>query len=203
MKKLLLLATAIAFVVGVSVASAAPVAGTLTGEVDITGSVAAKCTVITAGTNPEGQDFGSTIALGELAGTGGTLKIALSGTTSGSPAGGVQNFRVNCTGAGNAITLKADPIVAATSAPSGYANTVNFTAEADYAVVGGSSPVVQSHTSDSTTNSASFPAGVRLANASNNVQIQVYALATPNAGDILVADPSYLGHVTVTISPGA
>lgn len=202
MKKLLLLATAIAFV-GASTASAAPAVGTLTGEVDITGSVAAKCTVVTAGTNPEGKDFGSTIALGELAGTDGTLKTALFGTTSGSPAGGIQNFRVNCTGAGNAISLKADPIVAATSAPSGYANTVNFTAEADYAVVGESSPVVQSHTSDSTTTSASFPAGVRLANASNNVQIQVYALATPNAGDILVADPSYLGHVTVTISPGA
>jgi hypothetical protein len=202
MKKLLLLATAIAFAGSVSAAYAVPT-GTLTGEVDITGSVAAKCSVVTAGTNPEGQDFGSTIALGELAGTDGTLKTALSGTTSGSPAGGVQNFRINCTGAGNAITLKADPIVAATSAPTGYANTVNFTAEADYAVVGGTSPVVQSHTSDSTTNNASFPAGVRLANAANNVQIQVYGLATPNAGDILVADPSYLGHVTVTISPGA
>ncbi|MGA0602874.1 hypothetical protein ACO2Q3_19350 [Caulobacter sp. KR2-114] len=168
-----------------------------TGTVTLGGHVDAKCSVV----GGSGSTFSSSVDLGDLSGSDGQLRAALAATTASSPAGGVQNFQIACTGAGNTITLKADPIKAQTAAATGYANTINYTAEVDVALASGSTSST-SHASDSTVTTTNLNAADRLANLANNVQIKAYGLNT-TAGALLVADPNYSGLISVTISPGA
>lgn len=169
-----------------------------TGTVTLGGHVDTKCSAI----GGSGSTFSSSVDLGDLSGADGQLSAALAATSASSPAGGVQNFQIACTGAGNNISLKADPIKAQTAvAATGYANTINYTAEVDVALASGSTSST-SHTSDSTTTTTTLNAADRLANQANNVQIKAYALNT-TAGALLVADPNYSGLITVIISPGS
>lgn len=169
-----------------------------TGTVILGGHVDTKCSAV----GGSGSTFSASVDLGDLSGANGQLSAALAATTASLPAGGVQNFQIACTGAGNTITLKADPIKASTAtASSGYASTVNYTAEVDVALASGSTSST-SHTSDSTSTTTNLAAADRLANQPNNVQIKAYALNT-TAGALLVADPNYSGLITVTISPGS
>lgn len=200
MKRLFLIGAAAVALTGIAATSAGAVV--TTGVINITGHVPAQCSVITAGTPPSG-DFGNSVNLGNLADANGHLLSALAGSTNSL---GTQSFQVSCTGAGNQITLKATPLATnpVVAAPAGYANTINYTAEADYSVVGGTSPVVQSHTSDSSTSTTSFDSGVRLANTAGNIVIKAYSFNTSNtATDILVASTNYAATITVTIDPGA
>jgi hypothetical protein len=198
MKTLLILACASALGAFAAPAMAADVTGT----VDITGLVAAKCTVITGGS---GSTFGSTIALGELSDPDGTLSAAYKNSTLVAPASAVQNFRVSCTGANNAISVTANPIVSAAGAPSGFTNHVDYTSSVDFAVVGGAASSPERFTAASNGAAATGPLGanVRLANVANNIQVRIYGLNTANATDVLVAGNDYAGSVVVTIGPGA
>lgn len=201
MKKLLLLAAATAALAGAATtASAADVTGTVT----ITGQVEARCTVITGGS---GSTFSSTLPLGELADTDGTLATALKNASYVSPAGAVQNFRVTCTGANNAISVQANPIVSSVNAPTGFTNKVDYSSTVDFAVVGGAAVSPEQLTANTKVSgglaSGLLGANVRLANQANNIQVRIFALNTTNATDVLVAGSDYTGTVVVTIGPGA
>jgi len=202
MKKLLMLATTASLTLfAISTASAAT---TVTGVVDLTGTVPAQCSVVNGGTPPSG-DFGATISVnvaGSIADPAtGHLLTGLQGGTDA--LAGQAVFQINCTGGNNTATLKATPLAlnpAVGVTPSGYASSVSYTGEVDFATTG--SPVSITRTSDSTTSPAST--GFRLANPGNNVAIKAHDFTTGAnvATDILMAG-SYLGEITVIITPGA
>jgi hypothetical protein len=201
MKKLLLLASA---TVALGAFAAPASAADVTGTVSITGLVAAKCTVITGGS---GSTFSSTIPLGELSNPDGTLSTAYKTSTFVAPASAVQNFRVTCTGANNAISVTANPIVSAVNAPTGFTNKVDYTGAVEFAVVGGAAVTPENYTADTTVSggvvTGVLGANVRLANTANNIQVRIYGLKTANATDVLVAGNDYLGSVVITVGPGA
>jgi hypothetical protein len=193
MKKIALIALA------ASAAIATPAAAqTATGIVNITGSVAAKCMVVPIVTPAaDGSTFGTTVAMGELAQSDGTLKdtATLAGTF-GSVGGAGLSAHVVCTSAGTDVTVNADPLVSATAGGSGYTNTVNFTADVTFTKVSGPQIVSNASTAPAAT-AASL--GARLAATGTNVSI---ATSAWNATGILVAATDYTGKITVVISPG-
>jgi len=198
---------ALAATVALAAAPAAFADTSETGIVDLIGNVPDQCSVISSTTSggavPGGASFGDTVNLGTIAGANGELGGSISGSTADQLP--TETFQINCTGANNQVTLVATPL-ATTGAtpPAGYANSVNYTAEADFAVVGGgANPAVLSQSSTiATPASANLGAGVRLANSgSNNVTIKAYGFNTTNPTAILVAG-TYNGQITVTISAG-
>ena len=166
MNKTILIGAAL---LGLAVAPAA-LAQTVTGTVNVTGSVAAKCVVITGGS---GASFSGSIPLGELAGTDGTLSSTLSGSTNASPAGSTQ-FRVNCNSVAPKVTLSATRLALAPSAtaPAGYTGVIDYTAALDASLSSGSTQTVSYVTA------AALPAATvqalssSLANSANNLTIK-------------------------------
>ena len=173
-------------------------AQTVSGDVTITGSVAPKCLVVTGGT-PAGTTFAGTIALGELSQATGLLRTDLA--TTFNTAANALAFQVVCTSAKPTVTVDANPIVATTAtAPSGYANTVHYQATVTFdETPSGSEAVVN----DSLTNAAatSLQLANRLASGATNIHIAGANFRTPNVTDIMAADPSYVGHILITIAP--
>lgn len=127
-------AGAIAFLALAAAANPAA-AQSVSGTVTITGTVGDKCIVTDTGDDPN-TDFGGIIDLGALDATDGTLRpigtiLASSNLTN-------LGFRVVCTTAAPRVAVTAAPMVnPAAAATTGYANTVHFTADANFSVVGG------------------------------------------------------------------
>ena len=177
-------------------------------KVDVTAQVGTVCSVISGGTAGGAGTFGDSVNLdnvgaagGKIVNANGTVRTDLNTSTSAA-ASVAQTYQINCTGTNDAITLKATPLATAIAAPTGYANTVNYTAEADFAVTGGTSPVKLTDSSDSTTHNGLLGSGVKLANAAGDILIKAYAFNTsPNPGNVLVAG-AYQGVITVTITAG-
>jgi hypothetical protein len=174
-----------------------------TGEIDITGSVGAKCTVITGGPGPNGANFGATVPLGELSDANGHLRSDIQSSS----AIGVLTlpFTLSCSGANAAVTVQADPLANAAAAPTGYANRIDYTANAHFLLI---APVSSTSTLDVTDASSvagatpgSFGSGKYLQNVANNVTITAYSFGTAStATDVLVAG-AYAGKILVTITP--
>lgn len=198
MNKILL--TALAAASALALASPAA-AQSVTGTVNITGSVAPKCQVIASGGGTS-STFGATVALGELSQSNGLLRTDADLTAAfngGGTGSAVLTFRVVCTTAAPAVTVDANPIVAAALAPSGYANRIDYAATSTFSLVG---PASQPVSNDST--AAAATAAVltnRLTGTGDNVVITATNFRTPNLTDIMVADGSYAGSIVVTISP--
>ncbi len=167
----------------------------VTGTVTITGTVGDKCIVTDAGDVPD-PDFGGLIELGQLDDTDGTLKDL--GTISASNNLTDLGFRVVCTTASPTVTVTAEPMVnPSITAPDGYADTVHFTADANFSVVGGTD------TYSVTTDATALATGTlsdRLATGPDNVQIDLSNFHTPETDDVLTAG-TYTGTVSITISP--
>lgn len=195
--KRLLLATAV--ITSVHTATAFATVTDVTGTVNVTGSVAAKCVVTDAGasgTTP--ATLGDTIALGELAAADGTLLSTLSGSTSGAPAGGItKNFRVNCNTGAPKVTLTATSLSNPATAATGYSNAVNYTAGLDIDQAN-SSTASFTYNTGTAAGTGTSPLTSPLKNATNNVRVKVYGLNT-TTGNLLVAG-NYAGVVTVTIN---
>lgn len=178
-------------------AAPAAMAQTVTGTVNVTGSVAAKCVVITGGS---GSSFSGSIPLGELAGTDGTLSSTLAGSTNASPGGSTQ-FRVNCNSAAPKVTLSSTrlALTPTATAPTGYANVIDYTAALDAALANGSTQTVSYVTA------AALPAATvqslsdSLANSANNLTVKAYALNTAS-GALLMAG-NYSSVISITIEP--
>lgn len=193
MNKTILIGAAL---LGLAVAPAV-MAQTVTGTVNVTGSVAAKCVVITGGA---GGSFSGSIPLGELAGTDGTLSSTLSGSTNAAPAGSTQ-FRVNCNSVAPKVTISSTrlALTPSASAPTGYTGVIDYTAALDASLSSGSTQTVAYVTA------AALPAATvqalssSLANTANNLTVKAYALNT-GAGDLLMAG-NYASVISITIEP--
>lgn len=166
----------------------------LDGTVTINGSVASKCTA-TGG-------FTDTQDLSELADADGLLSTTHSGTTAGAPAF-TSNFTVRCTGANAGVSVTSTALTTATTAPTGYTNTVNFTGRGAFDLVhatnGASTLNVDDDSSVAAATTDSFGAANFLANTTNNVRVSAYALNT--AASALLVAGSYTGSIVVTITP--
>jgi hypothetical protein len=187
MKKLLLLATATAFV-GFAAAPAFAATGDATGTVTVNGNVTAKCSA---------SSSTDTIEVGELSDATGHVV----GTFTSSP---TAHLTFTCTSALPTVAVTATHLTGPATTDAGYTNVVNYTATVTPIIVGGgpNSALPVYHTVDASgVNSVKLDA--RLANASNNIEVDV---SGPNTdGGLLVASgvDGYTGTVTVTVSPTA
>lgn len=193
MRKLLILA------VPAMVAATPALAQNATGTVIINGSVANKCAVVS--TTSTSQTWGTTVQLGELTQTDGTLRSSSSLSSDFLGSGGsALNAKVVCTTANPSITVNADPLVntaVSTTAGSGYTNTVHFQADVTVNKVGGSSV----YTNDSNAAPSGPTAlGDRLAAGATNVFIASSNWRTVGTDSLLVAG-AYQGQIVVTITP--
>ncbi len=188
MKKIALFAAATA-----AVLATPAMAQNVTGTITLNGTVAGKCSVTSA---PAGTTFAQTVNFGELAKADGTLRSGLSTDFSTTP---VQATVVCNTGTPK-VSVDANPMVNAafTPVPTGYANTINYTA--NVAVATATPGTVNFSNATTAAPSAAIAVGAALANSANNVVITTTGFATPAATDILGAG-SYTGTITVVISP--
>jgi hypothetical protein len=200
MKRILMTAGASALLL--ALAGTASAAAT-TGEIDITGTVASKCTVTAGGPGPNGSNFGATVPLNELADANGHLRSDIQSST---PISALNlGFTLTCTGANAGVVVKADPMLNAAAAPTGYANRVDFTANAHFLLISAPSSTSTLDVSDTSnlvaTGSGAFGASKYLQNVANNVVVSAYSFGTTNtATDVMVAG-AYAGDILVTITP--
>lgn len=187
--------TAAIVVATLGLAASPAFAQSTSGTINITGSVEGKCTVA-------GGSYVDTVALAELSDANGTLRSDLATTTAATPAFS-KSFTVACTGANVGVAVTSTAVSnSGVSAPSGYANAIDFTGRAAVQLVsaGGSSTLnVDDASNVAAATSASAGAGAYLANAAGNVTISGYAFNTPSNA-ILVAG-SYAGQVVVNLTP--
>jgi hypothetical protein len=194
MKKIGLVSVAV-----LAAAIATPVAAQdVTGTVEITGSVAAKCIVQTESSTS--STFGTTVALGELAQADGTMKTDLA-TTFGTVGGAGLSAKVICTTANPTISVNANPITSATAAGTGYDNSIDF--QADVTVVTLSANASPYSNDSAASAGVATALGSRLANSASNVTIAASNFRTNNLTDLLVAATDYAGSIVVVIAPGA
>lgn len=182
-------------------APAAAQSADATGTVNITGSVGDKCIVVTSG-GAAGQTFGGTVALGDLAAADGTLATDLETRFNAAGNNAALQARVVCTTAAPKISVNADPITAQTNtapANSGYDDSVDFQANVALTTVGQNNGPFSNDSASAPGASAAI--GSRLANSATNVVITATNFRTSALSDLLVADPSYKGTITVVISP--
>jgi len=161
-----------------------------TGTINLQGTVAGQCSV-TGG----GQSFSETINLGELSGNDGRLRTDL---TDASP-DAVRNFSVVCTSATPRVRLSATRLSTATTAPTGYASDIDFTAEVAVLQASGTPPQITYTTASSLPAPTDVSLNAPLANAADNVTLRVYSFGTA-AGALLVAG-DYTSVISITISP--
>lgn len=195
MKKIVLLALAASTVAVATPASAQ----TVTGTINLTGSVAPKCLVLPG----NGSAFGPTAAiqLGELADATGKLRAS---STLESQINGVAGTtaRVVCTSAAPTISVDATALATSATATTGYDNSIDFNANVVVTTTTGSASF------DNDSGSAALPAtaiGGRVANnGGDNIVITTSNFRTDNpTTDLLVASPTYTGSIVVVIAPGA
>ena len=197
--KLMKRRAALAVLGAVASATLAPpaMAQTVSGTVNVTGSVAAKCVVITGGS---GGTFSGSIPLGELAQADGTLSTTLSGSTNASPGGSTQ-FRVNCNTAAPKVTLSSTrlSLTPSAAAPSGYTGDIDYTAALDAALSNSTTQTVSYVTAAALPAATVQSLSTSLANSAGNLTVKAYALNTAS-GALLMAG-NYQSTISITIEP--
>jgi hypothetical protein len=199
MNKVLLTALAAASAIGIAAPAAAQ---SVTGVVNITGNVNSKCMVVTAG-NPTGPaTFGGTVGLGNLAQADGTLATDLATRFNAAGNNTQLQYKIVCTSANTNVSVDADPIVAATGlAQTGYANRVDYKAHVAVTLVGGAGAPLANDSTAAAATAINYPD--RLAPGATNIVVTADTFRTPVVTDILVADSTYTGKITIVVSPGA
>lgn len=195
MNKILLTALAAASALAIATPAAAQ---TVSGVVDITGSVADKCIVTDDGTPPSGS-FGGTVNLGTLDDTDGTLKDSSVLAAAFSAAGAANlTYRIVCTTPNTKLTVNANELTTGAVVSTGYANTVHYNANVQLALVGGNQTL--------SNDTLLVPAGAeqtftaRLATGANNVSVTADTFRTPGASDVMLAG-TYSGNIQISIAP--
>ena len=187
MKKIALLAMTAA----AAIASPA-MAQTVTGTINITGTVAAKCFVVPGA----GNTFGTNVAMGELAQSDGTLKPSATLSSTFATVGGTGlTAQVVCTSANPEVSVNSEALVNTAAADPGYDNSVDYTADVTFTRVGGTTLV-----SDASSNPAATTATLptRLTGTGTNISV---ATSGWSAAGVLVAG-SYAGKITIVVAPG-
>jgi hypothetical protein len=192
MSKFLYASTALAALLAIS---APGYAGSVSGEVDVTGQVTGSCSVI-AVAGPA-SSFSGTIALGELAGADGKL---IQETGSAGP------FTVVCNSSAPRVELSATSLVGELTPPdSTYTNVVGYTAHLAVTETSGTETFnAVSAVSGPTVTSATL--AHPLSGAPNNITVSVDTLTSNGgiltAGHYGIANPSGTGGViSITITP--
>jgi type 1 fimbria pilin len=199
MNKILL--TALAAVSALAIAAPAS-AQSVTGVVNITGNVASKCIVATPGAPTGPATFGGTVALGDLAQANGTLATDLATRFNAVGNNTQLQYKIVCTSANTNVSVDADPILASTGlAQPGYANRVDYNANVAVTLVSGAGTPVSNDSSAAAATTANY--SNRLAATGTNITVTADTFRTANLTDILVADASYTGKITIVVSPGA
>lgn len=188
MKKLALAALAI------STALATPAAAqNVTGTINIQGSVQSKCFVLP---NNAGNTFGTTVQMGELAKSDGTLiNSATLSQTFGTAGGTGLSAQVLCTSANPDVSVTAEPLANLAPADAGYDNSIDYTADVTFTQVTGSTVV---HDPSSVPAATLATLGGRLNGSGTNVTV---ATSAWNATGVLVSG-SYNGKITIVVAPG-
>lgn len=165
--------------------SAPAFAQDVTGTVNINGFVSGYCRVVS---DNNGSTFSDTWNLGELADTDGTLKTISAQTTAG------DGIRIACSSIPD-VSIEATNLVTGGAAPSGYTNTINYTAYADFDLV---TPTTQTISVASGAAASTASLTNYLENASDNVVVRADTFSTSPSTDLLVAG-SYSATITVQI----
>ena len=161
----------------------------VTGTITLNGNVAAKCSV----TPGSGATFAETVNFLELAQANGTLRTGLSTDF------GTRSATIVCNTGTPKIAVDANPLATGGTAPTGYSNTINYTASvAVNTTAANAGPFTNATTATPLT--ATTIGGGSLANAASNINITTTGYTTTNASDILVAG-AYTGNIVVVISP--
>lgn len=170
-------------------------AQTVSGTVNITGSVAPKCLVLPGA----GNSFGTLVSLGELAQTDGRLATNLASRFS-SIGGAGLTARVVCTSANPTVSVDAQEITTATPVVAGYTNRIDFAARVAVSLTPSGTDII----GNDSRNAATGPTALsgRLANNGNgNMSITADTFGTANTNDLLVAG-AYTGRINIIIAPG-
>jgi hypothetical protein len=162
----------------------------VTGTINLTGSVAGRCSVLGGG-----QAFSETINLGELSGPDGRIRTDM---TDASP-DAIRSFSVVCTSATPRVRLSATRLSTGVTAPAGYANNIDFTSQLAVLQASGTPPSITYTTASSLPAPTDVQLTAPLANAADNVTLRVYSFGTA-AGALLVAG-AYTSVILITISP--
>lgn len=171
------------------------VAQSVGGAINISGSVAPKCLVLPG----PGNNFGTSVALGELAKTDGRLATDLSSRFSAVGGTGLS-ARIVCTSANPTVSVDAFEITSATPATTGYANRIDFAARVALSVTPSGIDTISNDSRSAATGPTALSG--RLANNGNsNVVISADTFSTPVATDLLVAG-AYTGRIEIIIAPG-
>ena len=188
MKKIALIALA------ASAAIATPAAAqNVTGTINSPGTVAAKCFVLPGA----GNTFGTSVAMGELAQSDGTLKTSATLSSTFATVGGTGlTAQVLCTSANPDVSVTASPLANATPADPGYDNSIDYTADVTFTRVGGTTLV-----SDPSAVPAATTATLasRLNGSGTNISV---ATSGWTATGVLVSG-SYSGNIVIVVAPGS
>jgi hypothetical protein len=196
MKKLAL--TALATTAMIAIATPAS-AQSVTGTINLTGSVAAKCLVLPGSGDTFGTAIGSPISLGELADASGKLRSGIATDINGAAG---TTARVVCTSAAPTISVDATELKTLAAADTGYDNSIDFEASVAVVTTGtNNGPFINDSGSAPL---AATAIGSRVANnGGTNITITTGNFRTNNLTDLLVASPTYTGSIVVVIAPGA
>lgn len=178
--------------IAASAAIASPAtAQNVTGTINLTGKVDAKCSVTSS---PAGSTFTDTVPFGELSQANGTLRSGLATDF------GTRSATVVCNTGTPTISVDSTALATTATAAAGYSNTINFNANVVVATTAANSGPFQN---DSTAAplAATAIGGGSLANSSGNIQITTNNYRTTNLTDILVASPTYTGSIKIVIAP--
>lgn len=194
---------AFAVLMTASAMAAAPAAAQqVTGTVNVTGTVAGRCSVIES--NLEKASFSGTIDLGRLDAADGTLRSELTSATSATPADLKKvTARVVCTSSNPTIGVSATKlaIAGAGDAATGYANSIDYVAALRVKTSSASTPLAEVKY-DTQNNSAAVTAqlGARIAGGTaDNVEVNVSNLRTA-AGSVL-NQGTYNSVISLSITP--
>ncbi len=174
---------------------AAPAAAqTVTGTIDMTGTVAAKCFVVPT----NGSTFTDSVDFTALDQANGTLRTGLATDF------GTRNYTVKCNGTNPKLAITANVLATATPVSAGYDNSIDFSATVSVDATGANAttatPAAFTDSSTTVGGTTATAVGSSLANAANNIHISTTGYATNTATDLLAVG-TYTGSVVVTISP--
>ena len=185
-----------------AIAATPAAAQQVTGTVNVTGTVAGRCSVIDS--SQEKTSFSGTIDLGRLDAADGTLRGELTSATSANPADAKKvTARVVCTSSNPTIGVSATKlaIAGAGDAGTGYANSIDYVAALRVKTASATNPLAEVKF-DTQNNSAAVTAqlGARIAGGTaDNVEVNVSNLRTA-AGSVL-NQGTYNSVISLSITP--
>ena len=194
MKKYLMIGAAI-----VSATTVPATAQTVTGTINITGTVTSKCAVVGGASS---STFTDNVNLGELAKPDGTLEASgtLAARFVSTNGGATPAFRVVCNSATPAVAVDATELTTTGSVGGGYTNRIDYVAHVAVARASGGTTTVDNATTGAAT--AATPVGSAISGAAgNNVTVTADNFTTPGGATTLLVAGTYNGLIAVTITP--